>query len=298
MKRNPWIQKTILPLCVVIAAQHFAMGPVAQGQDSPGAGNNPLFAELAKARFVEHTPDEVREEIQGKKLVGLYFTSQWCVACRFFTPKLIKLRDANPDEFQFVMVSWDKSLKNEQAYLAKSKMNVPAIRFDDPLVQEYNERYQIDGIPTLLVFDEDGKLITARGWECMSWTLRPGMLEQVGEGESALAWRKMVAPFQEELQAKRLADLEVMKPVIEEYKDFPHMDEIAGWLGYYGASETIKEIMHKVGKEMVADWENRKHHLDYFADLAIKLKPKPEGYIGVIEGPCGSGLFEELGKEV
>ena len=295
MRLNSPVPGFCLCLVAVAALAPFALNRSGQAQDTAAEESNPLFTELAKATFVEHTPDAVKNELDGK-LVGLYFTAKWCIACRFFTPKIVKLRNENPDEFEFVMVSWDKSLKDERAYLSKAKMNVPAIRFDDPLVKEYNERYQIDGVPTLLVFDSDGKLLTPRGWECMSWTLRPGALEELGDTEAALAWRKLVAPFQEELQAKRLADLDVMKPVLAKYKEFPHIDEMGDWLGYYGASGAIDAIMRKVGMEMAADWDNQKHHLDYLADLAVALKPNAKGYIGMLEGESAGAVFEELGK--
>ena len=111
------------------------------------------------------------------------------------------------------MVCWDDSLEGQKSYLEHAKMNVPAIRFDDPLVKELNERFRINGVPTLLIFDENGKMVTPRGWECINWTLRPGALQELGDSKAALAWRKYVAPFQEVKQAKRQADFEQMKPV-------------------------------------------------------------------------------------
>jgi nucleoredoxin len=286
----------VFAVCAAIILLSSSVVCADQTEQASGKANNSLLAELAQAQFVEHTPDEVEKEIDGK-LVGLYFTAKWCVACRAFTPKLVQLRNENPDKFQFVMVSWDRSLKDEKEYLAKAKMNAPAVRFDDPLVERYRNRYRIEGIPTLIVFDQNGKLVTTNGWGCISWTLRPGTLERELKGsEAALAWRKLVTPFQEKLQAKRDAGFASMKTVLEEYKDFPHINEIADWVGYYGGSQAINAIMRKTGKEMAADWDNQKKHLDDLPNLATRLKPQSKGYRGPLEAQAAYGLFQELGK--
>jgi nucleoredoxin len=253
-----------------------------------------LLAELRTAQFLSHAPDEVEAELQGK-LIGLYFTAKWCVPCRTFSPKLVQFRNANADQFQFVMASWDRSLKEQQQYIEKTKMAVPAIRFDDPLMDRLNRQYRIEGVPTLLIFDSTGRLITSKGRECLTLPIRPTELEKLGGTAVSEAWQAMIAPYQTSLLAARDQELQALDPVFEKYADFPKIDEIRDWQGYYGAAAAVEGLMAEVGREIGNDWERKQHHLDQLITLALEMKPQTPGYRGLLEVYSGA-CFRELGK--
>jgi peroxiredoxin len=193
------------------------------------------------------------------------------------------------------MVSWDKSLKEQQQYLEKTQMDAPAVRFDDPLVEQFNRQYRIDGVPTLLIFDTTGKLITKQGRECLTLPMRPEALEQLGDTEDCVAWRALIAPNQAALSAAREEELKSLEPVFEKYADFPRIEEIRDWQGYYGASSAVEKLMAEVGREIGGDWEDKRHHLDQLITLALEMKPQAQGYRGLLE-VYGGACFAELGS--
>jgi hypothetical protein len=67
---------------------------------------------LQEARHGEHTPGAVMAELEGRKLIGLYFSARWCHPCRIFTPELVSFRNPHKDAFQFVTMSWDRPPNN------------------------------------------------------------------------------------------------------------------------------------------------------------------------------------------
>ncbi len=74
-----------------------------------GAGH----AELFPQGLVDAQKQPVSVDSLDGKIVGIYFSAQWCPPCRNFTPKLVSFRNANKDDFEVVFVSSDaKKLPN------------------------------------------------------------------------------------------------------------------------------------------------------------------------------------------
>ena len=102
------------------------------------------------------------EPIEKKKLIGLYFSAQWCGPCRKFTPQLVefynRVASAHP-EFEIVFVSNDRSQAAMEAYMRDMQMPWPAISFAK--IQEKAElnKYAGDGIPCLVVIDASGNVV-------------------------------------------------------------------------------------------------------------------------------------------
>jgi len=101
-------------------------------------------------------------ELQGK-VIGLYFSAEWCPPCRTFTPVLEKFREANKADFEVVLVSGDGSAKAQQAYMQKYAMQWPAIPFEAPQRNGAFDRFGVRGIPALVVVDANGKLLERDG---------------------------------------------------------------------------------------------------------------------------------------
>jgi nucleoredoxin len=85
-----------------------------------------------------------------------------------FTPELVKFRDRNDEKFEVVFVSSDRSGEDQQGYMKDYDMEWPAIPFDSPLRQELGAKYGIRGIPSLIIIDDQGNLITKDGRSEMS----------------------------------------------------------------------------------------------------------------------------------
>lgn len=101
-------------------------------------------------------------DLQGK-VIGLYFSAEWCPPCRTFTPVLAKFREANKADFEVVLVSGDQSATSQQAYMKKYSMVWPAIPFEAPQRNGAFDRFGVRGIPALVVVDGNGKLLERDG---------------------------------------------------------------------------------------------------------------------------------------
>jgi nucleoredoxin len=119
--------------------------------------------ELLGTELVDAKGDKVETSSLEGKVIGLYFSASWCGPCRAFTPQLVEFRDRNDDRFEVVFVSSDRSAEDEQAYMKDYDMEWPAISFDSPLRQELGAKYGIRGIPSLIIIDDQGNLITEDG---------------------------------------------------------------------------------------------------------------------------------------
>lgn len=96
------------------------------------------------------------------KVIGLYFSAEWCGPCRAFTPQLVRAQRSSND-FEVVFVSSDRSAEDQRKYMDGYRMKWPAIPFDSPKRGELGGRFGIRGIPALVVIDDKGNLITQNG---------------------------------------------------------------------------------------------------------------------------------------
>jgi nucleoredoxin len=124
--------------------------------------------ELLGTELVDAKGDKVETSSLEGKVIGLYFSAEWCGPCKMFTPELVKFRDRNDEKFEVVFVSSDRSGEDQQGYMKDYDMEWPAIPFDSPLCQELGAKYGIRGIPSLIIIDDQGNLITKDGRSEMS----------------------------------------------------------------------------------------------------------------------------------
>mmetsp|Transcript_12111 Transcript_12111/g.21266 ORF Transcript_12111/g.21266 Transcript_12111/m.21266 type:complete len:303 (+) Transcript_12111:98-1006(+) len=104
-------------------------------------------------------------EALKSKTVGLYFSAHWCPPCRRFTPQLAKkykaLKEAGKD-FEIVFVSSDRDEDAFDKY--HSEMPWLALPFQSrDKKSALSARYNVSGIPTLVVLDSSGETITEDG---------------------------------------------------------------------------------------------------------------------------------------
>lgn len=119
--------------------------------------------ELLGTELVDAKGDKVETSSLAGKVIGLYFSAAWCGPCKMFTPELVKFRDRNDEKFEVVFVSSDRSAEDQQDYMKEDDMEWPAIPYDSPLRQQLGDKYGITGIPSLVVIDDRGNLITKNG---------------------------------------------------------------------------------------------------------------------------------------
>jgi len=103
------------------------------------------------------------EVLKGKKLIGLYFSAQWCGPCRMFTPELVRFRDkcVNKDlPFEVVFVSSDNDEKSMRQYMKTDAMRWYAVPYSSELRSRLKSEFKVSGIPTLVLLDGNGKLFS------------------------------------------------------------------------------------------------------------------------------------------
>lgn len=119
--------------------------------------------ELLGPDLVDAKGDKVELSSLEGKVIGLYFSAEWCPPCRSFTPSLVKLRDRKDDQFEVVFVSSDRSPEDQSKYMKGYNMKWPALPHDSDKRRALSDKYGVSGIPALVVIDSDGNLISKNG---------------------------------------------------------------------------------------------------------------------------------------
>ena len=110
------------------------------------------------------TITDIAGHFEGK-IVGLYFSAHWCGPCRYFTPQLVEqykaLKQANRD-FEIIFISCDQNQKAFDSYFAE--MPWCALDYADRNTQDkVSDKYEVSGIPSLVIVDSKGNTITTSG---------------------------------------------------------------------------------------------------------------------------------------
>lgn len=138
------------------------------------------------------------EDLNGK-ILGLYFSAHWCGPCRKFTPMLVAKYNeiiAAGHKFEIIFVSADEDEEAALAYFAEMPWKM--INYvDRDTESSLSELYKVQGIPTLVLLDEGGNLITNDG--------RSALMETPFEDLKGFAAAKKAA---EEKAAQELAALQ------------------------------------------------------------------------------------------
>jgi len=116
------------------------------------------------AQVMEHYTNEA---LAGKKVIGLYFSADWCGPCRQFTPELASFyekmnkRRGQKDKFEIVLISRCRDANSHYQYFAKMPwLALPLEEAGGQLGQMLSEKYKVKGIPTVVLVDDLGQTIT------------------------------------------------------------------------------------------------------------------------------------------
>ncbi len=99
------------------------------------------------------------ERFKDMKVIGIYFSAHWCPPCKAFTPKLAKAYteiNTPKKQVEIVFVSSDKDAKSWEEYYAT--MPWLSIPFGDARIPALKTKYNVSGIPTLVILNPKGEL--------------------------------------------------------------------------------------------------------------------------------------------
>lgn len=96
------------------------------------------------------------------KYIAIYFSAKWCGPCKQFTPKLVDFYNkVDKNNFELLFISLDKNLNEFNMYF--NEMPWLSIPYDKNNSESLSELFNIDGIPTLQLYDNYGNLISTYG---------------------------------------------------------------------------------------------------------------------------------------
>eukprot|EP00746_Dinoflagellata_sp_MGD_P091801 gnl/MRDRNA2_/MRDRNA2_36364_c0_seq1.p1 gnl/MRDRNA2_/MRDRNA2_36364_c0~~gnl/MRDRNA2_/MRDRNA2_36364_c0_seq1.p1 ORF type:complete len:423 (+),score=121.86 gnl/MRDRNA2_/MRDRNA2_36364_c0_seq1:80-1348(+) len=107
--------------------------------------------------------------LSGNGAVALYFSAHWCPPCRGFTPQLAEWYSSNlkTKGLEVVFVSSDKDDGAFQEYF--NTMPWLALPYSDRTKkEELSKKFKVSGIPSLVILDSEGKVITKDGRQAVS----------------------------------------------------------------------------------------------------------------------------------
>jgi hypothetical protein len=98
--------------------------------------------------------------LAGKRVIGLYFSAQWCAPSRGFTPQLVAaykaIKARGETGFEVVFISSDEDETSFREYY--DEMPWLAIPFKDACGDELRECLRVDGVPTLFLVSPTGEI--------------------------------------------------------------------------------------------------------------------------------------------
>jgi nucleoredoxin len=118
--------------------------------------------ELLGPELVDANGNKVELSSLEGKVIGLYFSAEWCPPCRTFTPDLVRAAGGSSN-FEVVFVSRDRSAEAQAKYMQDYRMKWPALPFDPEKSRALGDKFGVRGIPALVIIDDQGNLITDQG---------------------------------------------------------------------------------------------------------------------------------------
>jgi len=104
--------------------------------------------------------------LNDNSYIGIYSSAHWCGACKHFTPRLVRFRDASQktdNKLEVVFKSSDRSPEEMFNYMKGTRMKWPAIPFASDEIAYIKKLFAIGSIPDLIIMTVDGAIITLDG---------------------------------------------------------------------------------------------------------------------------------------
>jgi len=142
--------------------------PVQAGPFIDLFGENLLSLKMVDESHAQIETHLTNEALAGKKVIGVYFSADWCGPCRQFTPELVSFyekmnkRRGKKDQFQIIWVSRCRDANSFGQYFTHMGgwLALPPEEASGQRGQMLGDLYKTKGIPHLVLLDEVGNVIT------------------------------------------------------------------------------------------------------------------------------------------
>lgn len=128
------------------------------------------FEPLLGSTLVGKSGDVATSDALKGKVTAFYFSAHWCGPCRGFTPQLAEayvMLTSGGKPFEIVFVSSDRDQASFDEYYGE--MPWLALPFSErERKNDLSKKYGVRGIPSLVILDAEGKVITKDGRAAIS----------------------------------------------------------------------------------------------------------------------------------
>lgn len=115
----------------------------------PDSGSFPYMGEAELTKYLKDNA--------GRPTM-LFFWATWCPSCKQEIPELEAFQKTHGDKVNIIALSVDDNLQALEKYAAKHPMDLSVYWGG----QELARNYQVEAIPTLVIFDKTGRKIFAQ----------------------------------------------------------------------------------------------------------------------------------------
>ncbi|XP_043689646.1 probable nucleoredoxin 2 [Telopea speciosissima] len=228
--------------------------------------------------LVSPSGDQVKVDELDGKTIGLYFSANWYSQCQSFTPVLANIYNQLKEQgarFEIVFVSSDE----DQCAFNKFHGTMPwlAIPFSDlNSKKNLTQKFQVEGIPCLIIIDICGKPIQTEGVELI---YRYGV-------QAFPFTQERIAELEAEEEADRasqtlekLLSTQTRGHVIKQKEQVPVSTLVGKTVGLYFSALACLPC-EKFTSKLVSVYENLKEKKEAFEIVFISTDQDESGYSG------------------